>query len=173
MIYVGIGANLDHPKFGAPQKTCKTALNSLNKEYIRITKCSRWYVSAAVPASSQPDYINAVIQIETKLEPQSLLNYLLDTELKFGRMRDVKNAARTLDLDLIDYQGQIIESDTGLNLPHPRLTERAFVLLPLAELDQNWRHPSSGQSISSLIDQLRVDQTAHVLEDNPDDYGTA
>ena len=172
MIYVGIGANLDHPNYGGPRETCGAALYSLNKDNIHITGCSSWYRSTPIPASDQPDYINAVIRVETALEPRKLLNTLLDLELKFGRTRDAKNAARTLDLDLLDYQGQMMESETGLNLPHPRLTKRAFVLLPLAELDQNWRHPGSGLAISSLISQLPGDQQATALEKKAGVFGT-
>ena len=93
--------------------------------------------------------------------------------MNFGRTREAKNAARTLDLDLLDYQGQIIELATGLSVPHPRLHKRAFVLLPLAELDQKWVHPSSGASITSLIEGLQGDQTAIPLDDEPGAFGTA
>jgi len=177
MIYVGIGANLDHPHYGGPRETCGAALYSLDKDKIHILGCSSWYQSAPVPKSDQPDYINAVISIETALEPHDLLKCLLDLELEFGRTRNAKNAARTLDLDLLDYHGQIMVSENGLDLPHPRLVNRAFVLLPLAELDQNWRHPVSGQVISTLISQLPReqpgDQQAVALKKGIGVFGTA
>jgi 2-amino-4-hydroxy-6-hydroxymethyldihydropteridine diphosphokinase len=172
MIYFGIGANLHHSRFGAPLNTCGAALYSLNKDNIHILACSRWYESAPVPVSDQPNYVNAVVQVETALKPRDLLNYLLSHEEIFGRSRAEKNAARTLDLDLLDYNGEIVEFDGALSLPHPRLHERAFVLLPLAEHDQKWRHPQIGSQIFDLIKQLPTHLKAAPLDPLSGEYGT-
>jgi len=173
MIYVGIGANLHHADYGSPQNTCGAALYSLNEENIHISACSRWYESAPVPVSDQPNYINAVISVETTIKPLELLNLLLKHEEEFGRTHNNKNAARTLDLDLLDYHGEIIETTMALNLPHPRLHERAFVLLPLAELDPNWQHPQTGSQINDLIEKIPNDLKAIPLDPLPGEYGTA
>ena len=173
MIYVGIGANLRHSKYGSPLNTCGAALYSLSKDNILIQDCSRWYQSAPVPVSDQPDFVNAVVRLKTTLKPNDLLHVLLQLEEQFGRPRDQKNAARTLDLDLLDYNGEIIASDEALSLPHPRLHERAFVLLPLAELDQQWRHPQTGQSIADLIKQLPASLKAAPLDRQSGEFGTA
>lgn len=173
MIYVGIGANLDHPDYGSPRDTCGAALYSLNQDNIHILRCSSWYQSAPMPVSDQPDYINAVVEIRTTLLPNELMSALLKHEIEFGRIRGQKNAARTLDLDLIDFNGEIIQLNQGLTLPHPRLHERAFVLLPLAELNTDWRHPTSNKSISVLINELEPPSTATALEDQKGVYKTA
>lgn len=107
--------------------------------------------------AGQPDYLNAVWRVETTRPPEDLLATLHDVERQLGRDRStgVANAARTLDLDLIDYDGQV--SGTGPVLPHPRMHNRAFVLLPLAEIAPAWRHPVSRRSVGSLVAMLPDD----------------
>jgi 2-amino-4-hydroxy-6-hydroxymethyldihydropteridine diphosphokinase len=90
--------------------------------------------------------------VETALDPTALMAALHRIEDRFGRARRVRNAARTLDIDLIDYDGRVMNGP--LILPHPRLTERAFVLLPLADVAPDWRHPVTGRSVAELIASL-------------------
>jgi 2-amino-4-hydroxy-6-hydroxymethyldihydropteridine diphosphokinase len=96
--------------------------------------------------------VNAVARLKTNLSPAELLHLLHQVEAKFGRVRGEKNAPRTLDLDLIDYDGRIEEGE--VDLPHPRVATRAFVLMPLREVAPNWRHPVSGRAVSDLIAAL-------------------
>ena len=130
MILVGIGSNLAAPRFASPQTTASAALAQLPALDVAVVRCSRWYLSQPVPPSDQPWYVNAVALVETRLAPAALLAALLALEDRFGRRRGAPNAARTLDLDLLDYDGR--QSATQrLTLPHPRLHERRFVLAPL------------------------------------------
>jgi 2-amino-4-hydroxy-6-hydroxymethyldihydropteridine diphosphokinase len=151
MIFVALGANLPS-KLGLPRATLDAAIRSLAQEGGDIVARSRIYRSAPVPKSDQPDYLNAVVAMTTALDPVALLDVLNRIEVRFGRERRRPNAARTLDLDLIAYNE--IVRDTAPILPHPRMHERAFVLLPMAEIAGNWRHPRLGLSIGAFIEAL-------------------
>jgi len=126
---------------------------SLRREGVAVVACSRWWSSAPVPPSGQGRYVNGVARVETSQTPLDLLRTLHRIEDRFGRARGVPNAARTLDLDLIDYDGQV-RSEGEVILPHPRLSERAFVLLPLAEVAPGWVHPVTGKTLRELIAEL-------------------
>ena len=113
-----------------------------------------------MPASDQPWYVNAVAEVVTKLAPDRLLLVLHEVEQAFGRVRSVANAARTIDLDLLDFRGEIAPGGPGrATLPHPRLQDRAFVLRPLADLAPGWRHPATGRPIQALLAALPAGQT--------------
>lgn len=164
-VLIGLGANLSHPRYGGPRATLEAALTRLGACEVRILTRSRWYRSAPVPASAQPWFVNGVAALETNLEPAALLARLHKLEADFGRRREQRNAARILDLDLLDYQGRISGPGELPELPHPRLAGRAFVLLPLAEVAPGWRHPVSGQRIEALIADLPPEQRAEPLEE--------
>lgn len=151
MILVALGANLPSI-IGPPRSTFEVALASLAQEGGEIVARSRLYQSAPVPKSDQPDYLNSVVAIRTELDPVRLLALLNRIETRFGRHRGERGAARPLDLDLIAYDRVI--RDVPPILPHPRMHERAFVLLPMAELVPNWRHPRLGLTITDLIAAL-------------------
>ena len=155
-IVIGLGANLPS-QYGSPRNACGAALELLEKSGIKIIARSPWYESAPVPVSDQPWYVNGAIEVETSLEPLELLEVLNRVEAAFGRVRSVANAPRTLDLDLIAYGDQHIQSE-HLTVPHPRMIERAFVILPVIDLAPNWRHPVSGTSVTELRDVLPPDQ---------------
>ncbi len=140
MILIGIGSNLAAPPATTPLVTAQAGLSALAAPHLQPVACSSWYESAPVPASGQPWFVNAVALIATELEPEALLNRLLQVEARFGRVRGERNAARTLDLDLLDYDGIIVDT-LRLTLPHPRMTERRFVLEPFSEIAPSWRHP--------------------------------
>ena len=163
MILVGLGANLDSPRFGPPRRTLEAALARLDAGGIRIVACSQFYRSAPVPASDQPWYVNAVAEVETSLAPKPLLDALLALEVEFGRVRSVANAPRVLDLDLLAYGDAVTAEDAVPALPHPRLAGRAFVLYPLADVAPEWRHPATGAPISDLIGALPAEQVAHPM----------
>ncbi len=161
MILIALGANLPSTA-GGPQQTLEVALERLEASGVRVVARSRWYRTAPVPASDQPWFVNGVIEAETSLDPAALLAALRRIEQEFGRQRSVPNAARTLDLDIIDYDGRV-ENTADLILPHPRMQDRAFVLLPLAEIAPQWRHPVIGKTVETLISSLPPEQRAEPI----------
>lgn len=167
-IFVALGGNLVHPEFGSPARTLQAALNALKDRGIVARRVSRWYRTAPVPASGQPWYENAVAEVETSLSADALLAELHAVEDRFGRARSEPNAARLIDLDLLDYRGQQAPGGPGkATLPHPRLSGRAFVLLPLAELAPDWRHPLLEVPIRDLVEALPASQTAELMDPQP------
>jgi 2-amino-4-hydroxy-6-hydroxymethyldihydropteridine diphosphokinase len=163
MILIGLGANLPSD-VGEPRATLEAALAELEREGVRVVARSRWYRSAPVPRADQPDYVNAVASVETVLNPRDLLALLHRIERKFGRVRGAPNVARTLDLDLLAYRDRVSEGGEGAPiLPHPRLHERAFVLLPLADIAPDWRHPRLGGTARELAAALPPGQDAAPL----------
>lgn len=158
LILIGIGANLPGPQQTSPRATCEASLVAIKQAGINILRQSSWYKSAPVPASSQPWYINGVIAVDTPLEPEPLMSLMATIEHRFGRIRDQINAARTLDLDLIAYGQRVIGWNTqqpaGLMVPHRRMNERGFVLLPLYEIAPDWRHPVLDMSLEAMIAAL-------------------
>ena len=156
--FIGIGANLPGPGCATPRATCEAAIKALVQAGLKVESQSSWYRSAPVPASSQPWYINGVISIEISIEATALITVLQDVENKFGRTRTTRNAARSLDLDLIAYANLVSgwkkEASDKLILPHPRMSERGFVLLPLQEIAPNWCHPVFKTSLEELISRL-------------------
>jgi 2-amino-4-hydroxy-6-hydroxymethyldihydropteridine diphosphokinase len=137
--YVALGANL-----GDPTATVLAAFGALaNLPDSRVVHGSSLYRTAPVGIAAQPDFINAVAELETTLAPEALLDALFEIEERFGRVRAEKNGPRTLDLDLLLYNDQLLALPR-LTLPHPRLHLRAFALLPLAELAPNLVIPGRG-----------------------------
>ncbi|MFI4987128.1 MAG: 2-amino-4-hydroxy-6-hydroxymethyldihydropteridine diphosphokinase [Alphaproteobacteria bacterium] len=164
MILLAIGANLPSQRFGSPRSTCEAALQALAARGIHVVRRSRWYRSPPEPPSAQPDYVNGVAAVETALAPTALLAELHRIEAAFGRVRSTANAARTLDLDLIAYNDCVSDGrDGGPLLPHPRLAERAFVLVPLCEIAPAWRHPVSGRTLGELLAALPGEAEAEPL----------
>jgi 2-amino-4-hydroxy-6-hydroxymethyldihydropteridine diphosphokinase len=158
LILIAIGGNLESRRYGPPAATCEAAIAALERHGMGVARRSTWYRSAPVPASDQPDFINGVAAIGTRRSPEELLAVLHSIEAEFGRIRRIPGEARVLDLDLLAY-GEIVlgyeeEGGGGLILPHPRLAERAFVLLPLVEIAPAWRHPVLGLSARELLRRL-------------------
>lgn len=151
MILIALGANLPSPA-GPPAETLTQALFLLAQQSITIERQSGFYRSASWPNPMDPSFINAVASIRTALPPAELLQLLHDIERLFGRERRTANAPRTLDLDIVDYDGRV-ESGPPV-LPHPRMHARLFVLCPLHEIAPEWRHPVSGLPVSDLIAAL-------------------
>ncbi len=164
MILVGLGANLEHPHYGPPRETLEAALEALRRSGVVVLTRSRWYRSAPVPPSDQPWFVNAVASVETSLSPAALLATLHEIEARFGRSRRRRNEARVLDLDLLAYHDRVSAPGECPVLPHPRLAERAFVVLPLAEVAPDWRHPVSGRSAAELACRLNPADTAEPLD---------
>lgn len=138
--YIGIGANL-----GEPEQTVRSAILALQDlDNTRLSASSSLFASAPVDAGGD-DFINAVARIDTSLSAETLLSALQAIEQTFGRERPFRNAPRTLDLDLLLYGQAQIES-SRLEVPHPRMTDRAFVLMPLLELDADIHIPGKGHA---------------------------
>jgi 2-amino-4-hydroxy-6-hydroxymethyldihydropteridine diphosphokinase len=137
--YVALGANLDEPQ--AQVRNALAALSRLPQS--RLAVSSSLYRTAPVGLAEQPDFINAVAALDTELLPDDLLEALFAIERDFGRMRKAKNGPRTLDLDLLLYDDQVIDTP-HLHLPHPRLHLRAFVIVPLAEIAPDCVLPGRG-----------------------------
>lgn len=169
MIFIALGANLATERYGPPQRGLEAALRHLDEVGVAVIQRSNWYRSAPYPPSDQPMYINGVACVDSGLSPTALMAVLLDIEIDFGRRRGEPNAARVMDLDLIDFDGLTCnraadENGPALRLPHSRLSQRAFVLLPLADIAPDWRHPVDGRHIDDLIASLPEGQKIDRLE---------
>jgi len=147
--YVALGSNLGDPL--ATVQDAFAALRALPET--TLAAASSLYRSAPVGLKNQPDFINAVAALDTRLAAESLLEALFAIEARFGRARSVKNAPRTLDLDLLLYGGET-RATPRLILPHPRMHERAFVLLPLLEIAPEAMIPGHGAA-AALLDGVR------------------
>ena len=156
--FVAIGGNLIPEGYNALDEVMDDALATIDAlSDISVIRCSKWFETAPVPVSDQPWYLNAVFEVTTPLEAKPLLAKLHEIEASFGRVRNVRNEARILDLDVIDYQGEIHDDET-ICLPHPRMHLRAFVLLPMQDLDPTWQHPMLNKSVTQLIDEMPAGQ---------------
>lgn len=127
----------------------------------RVLRASSVYETEPREVEDQPDFLNAVAEIETDLEPLQLLNALLAIESRLGRERRVRYGPRTIDLDVLLY-GDVAIHEPGLDIPHPKMFERAFVIVPLAELEPAWISPSGG-TLSELAGELRRTQRVRML----------
>ncbi len=165
--FISFGANL-----GDPFTTLSHALEALAAlPETRITACSSYYRSAPQGVSSpQPDFINAVIALDTGLSAPALLDALLSIEFDCGRRRTAALAARPIDLDLLLHGEAVMQSPT-LTLPHPRLHQRAFVLLPLAEIAPTLSIPGHGP-VSSLLEKVKDQRIVRVLDIGPKNHAS-
>jgi len=163
-IILGIGANLVADGYGSVVEGLATAIAMLGPAGIEPVAQSRWFETAPVPVSDQSWFVNAVIIAQTRLAPLETLKCLHAIESRFGRTRTIRNEARVLDIDLLDYAAQMHDNDR-LTLPHPRVHERAFVLLPLRDVAPDWQHPMTGISLTELIAQLPPDQQIRVMDE--------
>lgn len=146
---IALGSNI-----GESLAILEGAINSLEKTSgITIKAKSSWYRTAPVGGPSQPDYLNGAAILEVQLSPHKLLETLLNIEQEFGRVRQEHWGPRTLDLDVLLFDDLILETP-DLQIPHPRMTQRAFVLVPLAEIAPDWMEPVSREPISQLLQKL-------------------
>ena len=163
-VIVALGSNL-----GDSQQTLVSAVESLTiKSGIKLVRCSSWYRTPPI-GPPQPDYYNGCIWLSCQdYTPHQLLQCLQRIELMYGRKRHKRWGARTLDLDIIFFGNQIID-EHDLIIPHPRMQERAFVLVPLAEIAPDWIDPRSEQSVATLCKQIaydgivKIEQFKHAL----------
>ena len=158
--YLAIGSNLGN-KISNIEKT----KFELEKYKIKILKSSSNYISESWPDFTMPNYINIIIKIKTSLASLELLKICNLIELKLGRVRSKKNAPRTCDIDIIDYNRKILnEKNNKLILPHPCMHERNFVLLPLFEINKSWKHPKSKINIVNLINSLPIEDLRSIKQ---------
>jgi len=157
-IIVAYGANMISPGLTTSQ-AYDAVVKSLEAKDIAVISKSKLWQSAAWPDPQEPPYFNAVMIVNTQMQPADLLAALHEIEAAAGRRRDgARYAPRTLDLDLIAY-GRRLSEDVPV-LPHPRAHERGFVMGPLAEIAPGWRHPLSGQSAAALFAQVTAGRDA-------------
>ena len=151
--YIGLGANLPGPA-GTPEATLAAAAGRL-ESLGRVTRRSSLYSTEPVGLAEQPRFVNAVVALDTGLAPRTLLTRLLAIEEDFGRDRrkGIRNGPRTLDLDIL-LLGDLCLSEAGLAIPHPRLAERAFVLVPLHEIAPQAVDPRTHSTVSELLRAL-------------------
>lgn len=149
--YIGLGSNLANP-LAQVEQACKCIEAIPNTQ---VVSCSPWYSSKAVGPGDQPDYVNGVVKIETELSADQLLDALQAIENQQGRTRDIRWGARTLDLDILLYGNSIITNER-LEIPHPRIEERNFVVFPLYDLDSELLLPD-GKKVAQLKHQLTSD----------------
>ena len=154
--YLAFGSNL-----GDRKNNLNKALNLLNKENIVIIKKSKLYESKSWPNEKFPEFINFVVLIETRLSLTKLFLIIKNIENKVGRIESKRNFPRVCDIDIIDFNGQIIKkkiSNNKINVPHQRMHNRNFVLLPLFELNKYWFHPKHRKNIVFLLSNLSSEQ---------------
>lgn len=178
--HIALGANLAHAEFSL-EMTLSQAIATLAAPDLVIRSVSRFFSTPCFPAGAGPDYVNAAIEIATSLSPMDLLARLHAVEHEYGRARLQRWGMRTLDLDVLSYDDQVLPNlavytqwaelpleqqiqvaPEQIVLPHPRLQDRAFVLVPLADIAPKWRHPVSGQTVSEMLGALPADDIGSV-----------
>jgi len=160
VVYLGLGSNM-----GNRQDNLGEALGFLSQR-LRVEKVSSVYDTEPVGNINQPRFLNLVCQVYTRLAPTELLTLAKGIESKLGRVLSQSNAPRPIDIDILFYGDQVIETPE-LVIPHPRLAERAFVLVPLAEIAPDFRHPVIGKTVNEL--SQRLTETQGVLKLNWED----
>ena len=156
MIILGLGSNL-HSTYGDRFNNIILALSYLESHKIKILLKSSFYETPSYPNDKDPKFINMVIGISTNLKTSELAAATISVEEKLERKRNYKNEPRTCDIDIIDFNGQVIDFKyKGLNFhaPHANLVYRNFVLIPLKEILPEWKHPKTTEHIDSIIDKL-------------------
>jgi 2-amino-4-hydroxy-6-hydroxymethyldihydropteridine diphosphokinase len=158
MTLIGVGANIPGADGSSPLETCRQAVARLDLlPGLRVAAVSRWFLTAPVPPSGQPDYVNAVVALRVEpgqaIDPAELLARLMQIEAAFGRQRTRPNAPRTLDLDIVAIGGLVRDAPDPI-VPHPRAHERAFVLAPLVDVAPGWVHPVLGRTAADLLAAL-------------------
>ena len=149
MVYIGIGSNL-----GDRINNIEKAKYLLKLNGIDILKSSSYYETLSWPDPNKPKFINIVIQSNTKISPKNLLKISHSIEKKLGRSKGPKNSPRTCDIDIISYKNKITSGN--IVIPHERMSERNFVLIPLFEIAPDWKHPKTDKSIKKLIFSLPI-----------------
>ena len=166
MILLGLGSNLASD-FGDRFKNIELAISYLELHDIKVLKKSSYYETPSYPDKEKPKFINVVISISSNLKIGDLITILISIESSLGRKRGLKNDPRTCDIDIIDFDSQIMSfkyKNSFFSVPHKKASYRNFVLIPLREIFPDWRHPRTKENISILIDQLSNDDKNSILK---------
>lgn len=166
---VALGSNVESAA-GSPLDTVRSAIERMRKVGLCLGQISRLYATPAVPLGTGPDFVNAVVRIEGEVPPEEILEKLQAIETDLGRVRRIRWAPRSLDLDLLCFgdailpnpdeyrrwmrmppEQQIKETPENLILPHPRLQDRGFVLIPMSDVASDWRHPVLGRTVREML----------------------
>lgn len=161
-VIVALGCN-DKGAWASCREALEAALARFRSEGIDVVARSSWWSSLAWPDPQDPPFLNGVVMVRTAHDPHELMAALGRIEDAFGRERSVRNAPRTMDLDLIAY-GRLSGDLDGLILPHPRAAERRFVMGPIFEIAPLWLHPTQGGTASELVETASVGRDAHPLK---------
>ena len=156
LVYLALGSNL-----GDKKNNLNKCIDLIQKEGVFIKKRSKFYSTKSWPNENFPNFINSIILIETKLNLDQLFLKIKKIEKKLGRTKSKRNHPRVCDIDIIDFNREIIYKKLGnyrLNIPHKRMHNRNFVLFPLYELDRDWVHPKLNRNIVNLLLNLTSDQ---------------
>lgn len=166
-VFVALGANVPAWYGAPPRMTIGAALVMLEDQGVRVHRRSSWFETAPVPFDpDQPNYVNGVVEVKTRLPARELMTLLLGVEQALGRMRGEPNAPRTIDLDVLAY-GPIVhvpEYAGDIHLPHPRMCERSFVMTPLAEIAPDWLHPQTGARASDYAASLGTEGLSWMVD---------
>ena len=166
MIFLGLGSNLSS-KFGDRFTNINLAISFLEGYGIKVIKKSSFYETPSYPNKENPKFINVVILVETILPPVDLMSVLIFIEEKLERKRGKKNDPRTCDIDIIDYNGQILNlkfNNSEFTLPHNELTKRNFILFPLQEISPKWKHPKTKDIVDDLLQRLNEKDKNSILK---------
>ena len=166
MIFLGLGSNLPS-KYGDRFTNINLAISSLEGYGIKVIKKSSFYETPSYPNKENPKFINAVILVETILPPIDLMSVLIFIEEKLERKRGKKNDPRTCDIDIIDYNSQILNlryNNLDFTVPHKELSSRNFILFPLQEISPMWKHPKTKEIISVLLQKLNEEDKNSILK---------
>ena len=166
MIFLGLGSNLPS-KYGDRFTNINLAISYLEGYGIKVMKKSGFYETPSYPNKGNPKFINAVILVKTILPPTELMSVLIFIEEKLERKRIKKNDPRTCDIDIIDYNSQILNlkyNNLNVTVPHKELTSRNFILFPLQEISPMWRHPKTKEFISVLLQKLSKEDKNSILK---------
>ncbi len=152
MILIALGSNLKSETYGDPLKNCYKAMEFLKKRF-EFEKISNFYETEPIPKSNQGMYVNGVVSVKTNLLPEKVLDELINIEKIFKRVRNLRNEARVIDLDLLCYNEMILEHKR-LQLPHPRMHLRRFVMQPICDINKEWEHPLLKEKAKNILKNL-------------------
>ena len=158
-VFLGIGSNIGNRK-----KNIEKAKYYLSRQDLRFISISSYYETPSWPDPKYPKYLNIVLKILYDQGPLKLLNICKKIEINLGRKRSKINSPRICDIDIIDFHGIKLNIKSKLNLPHKRMHNRNFVLIPLFEIEKNWKHPYKKLDIKSLISLLSVDDITSIKQ---------
>ena len=160
IVYLGLGSNLRKPSYRNAIEVIESFKKKLYKAGLRVTNSSNYWLTYPIPFSNIPKFINCVVMCaiitEKANNPIILLDYLKSLEKEIGRKKKCNTISRIIDIDILDFKGEIINEK--LILPHPRMHSRKFVLNPMKKIAPNWKHPIYKKKINFLLTKIKADQ---------------